>query len=271
MSRLRPELNAWDVPEFLPGAQCNANPAERDEFETRCKEVWRAEQEVENEWRKEENKSRATRLAQNIETLIEMFPQLEASLIQNMYADCMDMDVVVAKLIALTSSCSVSSSSEEKNPAVSECRPTTPPPAKELFNTERDFPVLTTGEGWQVFSVKAVEEEMKGEEHAWKDCAERAKDLPSPPKPPGDAHYSAKKKKVTKKEETFISEKEEEGMGDYELHMRTGARRAQRMNKRGRGRDPNLYESGVVENAGESIDDIEREFVAVEEPELAAE
>ena len=82
-------VNVWDVPEFMPGAKPGANPKDRDEFERRSIAVYR-EQSAENRQKELEHDLQiqsdlGAKLADDMFELQDMFPLLDALLIQEAY------------------------------------------------------------------------------------------------------------------------------------------------------------------------------------------
>ena len=132
-----PRLNTWDVPEFLPGAMPRATAVQRALFEARSVKVFRSETEqtaIDDEsYRKRLESEFVEKLQGDISKLCEMFPQLGFEIIQESYLTLNhDLQGTIQQLLLLSP------------PSSSTAR--TPPRS----NDEKEFPVLTDSNGWQV-------------------------------------------------------------------------------------------------------------------------
>lgn len=100
-------LNTWDVPEFLPGALPRANPVQRAFFEDRSKKVFEKDlildKEQAEELEKERERSSSKKFETEIGNLVEIFPSLDVTLIQETYLelDC-QVDETINRLIILS-------------------------------------------------------------------------------------------------------------------------------------------------------------------------
>jgi len=138
-----PRLNTWDVPEFLPGALPGASAVQREYFQERSIKVFRNEQRMqqheERESMKRQSQKMAEKLADDIAKLKELFPFIEPDVIQETYLVAeSNMNETVNQLLVLTEGAS------NGNTPMSEKRG---PPSSE---DEKEFPVLTDKDGWEV-------------------------------------------------------------------------------------------------------------------------
>uniref|UniRef100_A0A7S4GPG0 CUE domain-containing protein n=1 Tax=Oxyrrhis marina TaxID=2969 RepID=A0A7S4GPG0_OXYMA len=97
----KPFLNDWDLPELMPGALPSANSVERDLFERRCKKMWRQieAEEARHLYRKQVEQD-VTTVAEVCE-LQEMFPTVDAEIVQALYVEDHDMASCVDKILKL--------------------------------------------------------------------------------------------------------------------------------------------------------------------------
>mmetsp|Transcript_39499 Transcript_39499/g.86137 ORF Transcript_39499/g.86137 Transcript_39499/m.86137 type:complete len:200 (+) Transcript_39499:59-658(+) len=97
----KPYLNDWDLPELMPGALPSANSVERDLFERRCKKMWRQmeAEEARQRYRKQAEQD-VTTVAEVCE-LQEMFPTVDAEIVQALYVEDYDMTSCVEKILKL--------------------------------------------------------------------------------------------------------------------------------------------------------------------------
>lgn len=81
----KPYLNTWDVPELMDGARSGASNVEQVAFYERAKEVWRSDQKHEKELDRKARKDAQRSAEEQIDTLRDMFPLLDAGLIRSFY------------------------------------------------------------------------------------------------------------------------------------------------------------------------------------------
>lgn len=99
------KLNTWDVPELLPGARCSANATQRDYFERRCDKVFQADRKeaAEHAEQRQWDLDCETTLAveADVETLTAMFPQVDLTLLREIYLEAATMEEACAQLLIL--------------------------------------------------------------------------------------------------------------------------------------------------------------------------
>jgi len=138
-------LNTWDVPEFLPGAQPGATAVQREYFQDRSIKVFRKEQMLQKQDELESEKRKSERYAEKLEHdmthLRELFPSIETEVIQETYLLAEgDMDSIINQLLVLSGG-----GATDERPG---------PPSSD---DEREFPVLTDQEGWEVVNPAEIQ------------------------------------------------------------------------------------------------------------------
>jgi hypothetical protein len=138
-----PRLNTWDVPEFLPGAQPGATAVQREYFQDRSIKVFRKEQMLQKLDDQESETRKSEQFAEKLETdmtrLRELFPSVDIEVIQETYLIAEgDMNTVINQLLLISDGTTGIELSEKPGPPSSD--------------DEREFPVLTDKEGWEVVS-----------------------------------------------------------------------------------------------------------------------
>jgi hypothetical protein len=223
-------VNLFDVPEMMPGAMPRANPAEREEFEQRCRMLHQDEVAGRSESvHVMQTASGATATNSDLEA---MFPALDPALVRSLAAEAPTPQHAIETLLALA--CAIS------EPGVDCQRAATPPPRNLGVEDMEKFPSLMDADGWQVVSQHQFDrDEDEDLGSAWRDRAKAAADLPAPkqsPEPSGAWGAAAAAKRRTKREE------EESGIAttdtnetDYDFRQRRGERRAQNRVQFGRG------------------------------------
>eukprot|EP00933_Yihiella_yeosuensis_P054246 TRINITY_DN52639_c0_g1_i1.p1 TRINITY_DN52639_c0_g1~~TRINITY_DN52639_c0_g1_i1.p1 ORF type:complete len:277 (+),score=80.34 TRINITY_DN52639_c0_g1_i1:110-940(+) len=217
-------LNLFDVPEMLPGARPNANPAQREEFERRSRLLHEQSLADEQERAQEVRVNSGSQLT--VSELEAMFPNLEADLIRSLLADAPTPQHAVETLLAL--------SAATADPGTEGPRAATPPPRNVGVEDHELFPSLTDANGWQVGTDKQFERDPDEELGSqWRDRAKAAKDMPAPKATWASA--LAPKRRSTKKEEEDPDDLEPDVITDYEARHRAGQRRAKYKVQYGRG------------------------------------
>lgn len=153
-----PFVNLFDVPEMMPGARASANPAQRMEFEQRCRKLY--EEEL------AEQLTRGSEAIPTVEALESMFPCLEPGLVKALAAEAPTAKVAMETLMSLVASMA--------EPA----RPCSAPKDLGLEDAEA-FPSLLDADGWQVASHRQLERDFDEDlGSAW---CERAKAIAAIP------------------------------------------------------------------------------------------
>jgi len=235
-----PHVNLFDVPEMMPGAQPSANPAQRFEFEERCRKLHR-DDESEAQYHKQENQARAGAAA-TISDLESMFPNLDPALIRTLRAEAPSAQHAIETLLAL------SAATADPGPG-EQARPASPPPVPVGVEDHEKFPSLVDSQGWQVpGSARAREAADQEPGSAWRDRAKAARELPAPkPQPSAAALAWGKKREIIKKDERDQEAPLPET--DYDFRHRAGQKRAENRMQYGRCRG-----KGVGKGASRSAD-----------------
>lgn len=234
-SRARaPHVNCFDIPELMPGAQPSANPAQKEEFQQRCRKLHRDEETDKREAAETATVMRAAAgAAASASDLEAMFPMLDASLVRSLFAEAPTPQHAIETLLALSAACSEPVAGGE------EARPASPPPRNLGVEDHEKFPTLVDGGGWQVVSQKQLEKDEEEElGSAWRDRAKAARDIPAPRPAPSYAAQAAatasqarRKQKGPKEDQ----EAEQDYPTDYDFRHSAGQRRAQHKVQYGRG------------------------------------
>mmetsp|Transcript_114407 Transcript_114407/g.363616 ORF Transcript_114407/g.363616 Transcript_114407/m.363616 type:complete len:258 (-) Transcript_114407:196-969(-) len=241
--RQRASLNLSDLPELLPGARPSANPAHREEFETRCRKLY----EDEGSDRRAQRSVASVATASLCRELELMFPDLDAALIFEVCGDAVSVQSAIEILLVL------SAAADTTTPAAATGAPGRQRAELGVEDHEK-FPTL--------FHAEATEGIPGG---AWCDRARAAAGLPAPP-PRADrrAQCGAVQRRGPEqrpRESEGSHEDNDEsvlGLTDHEARHLDGQRRAERRMRFGRGggqgRGPNERqevdsEGGVPEKA----------------------
>jgi len=231
-----PHVNLFDMPELLPGAQPSANPAQREEFEQRCRRI---HDEEESERREEVENARAAAgatAASSVSELEAMFPNLDGALVRAIRADAPSAQHALETLLEL------SAAAADPSCGALEAAATTPlPPINVGVEDHEKFPSLMDKDGWQVGSERAFAaaavaasetEESLGSD--WRDRAKAAADIaPEPRKAPVATAWGAqaaaeRRRKAERKAAAQEDEDRERQLPltDYESRQMAGQRRA---------------------------------------------
>lgn len=249
----RPLLNASDVPEMMPGAQPRANPAQRERFEQRCKQLRQedVEQEAAQAHARPERAVNAGAAPAAGESLEAMFPMLDPGLVRAIASDCPTQAVAIDTLLKL--------SAEMSEPAA----PRPPSPERDLKVGDASvFPGLVDSDGWEVpapqqLASKADDDGELGS--AWRDRAKAGANAPAPkPRPRPLAPAWGARRKEGEDREAARDAQEPEVYTDYEMRHIQGQKRAQR---RGFGRGAARAGTGA-EDISEEEEDEEGEEMA---------
>jgi hypothetical protein len=221
-----PHVNLFDLPELLPGAKPSANPAQREEFEQRCRQLHLEELSEERAARREVRMAAGHHVTAT--DLEEMFPNLDAQLVRALCADAPTPQHAIETLLALAASTAEPVAGGEAPP-----RATTPPPIDLGVEDHEKFPTLVDSSGWQVASQQQFEKDPDEElGNVWRDRAHAAKDMPAP-----KATYTGATvgRRRTGKKEEDCEPLQQEFMTDYEYRQRAGQLRAKHRVLYGRG------------------------------------
>jgi len=216
-----PMVNVSDLPELLPGAQCNANPAQREEFEQQCRLLY--EEELEHRYQFQQRDSTAhvgTDVAVTSGDMVAMFPSIDPALVRILADEARSPQDAIETLLQLS--------------GVGCQRAATPPPLHLGVEDMEKFPSLVDVDGWQVFSQRHLErgtEENFGS--AWRDRAKAAIPLPAPAAVFSSARGTVVAKRRERKEQE--SDATENTTTDYDVRHRKGQQRAKNRVHYGRG------------------------------------
>jgi len=251
----RPMVNLYDLPELLPGAQPNANPAQREEFEQRCRQLH--QHDVQDQY-EANHRAAVTRMGAGVgatsSDLEAMFPTLDPSLVRALVADSPTPQDAIETLLALAAATG--------DPGE---RPPTPPPLNLGVEDIEKFPSLVDGDGWQVGTQRQFDRDPDEDlGSAWRDRAKKAAPLPAPPVQASTNAWSAaaaakrRERKESNAEEKLMQQPETE----YEARQRKGQQRAKNRAQYGRG---TRTASAKGANKTSSLDDSSESEVSDEE------
>lgn len=225
-----PYVNLSDIPELMPGAQPSANPAQREEFEQRCRKLHedevqerRAEAEVARE-------ASGTGSASAYSELEAMFPNLDAALVRAIRADAPSAQSAIETLLLLSSASAepvAGSVAESGAPSA----PASLPPLDMQTESYEKFPSL--GGHGQHHSEQGKEEDLGS---AWRDRAKAAADIPAPQptaRPAAAWPAQARRKPGTRRDDE--GEEASQPLTDYQFRQQAGQRRAKHRAQFGRG------------------------------------
>mmetsp|Transcript_154782 Transcript_154782/g.268214 ORF Transcript_154782/g.268214 Transcript_154782/m.268214 type:complete len:268 (+) Transcript_154782:121-924(+) len=242
-----PEVNLFDVPELMRGAQPSANPAQREEFEQHCQKLYRdlvAEEQTRLEIGREASITRDTE-----SDLEAMFPMLDAALVRMLAAEAPTPQRAIETLLALAAATA--------EPVVS----VPSPPARNLgVEDMASFPSLCDSDGWQVVSKQQLERDPNEElGSAWRDRTKAAAGIPAPraaQRAPHVAHAGSRRRAPRNKDEEHNGD-QPQFETDYEFRHRIGEKRAWNRTQFGRGKGSGREAGGQADcGAGDSVDDV---------------
>lgn len=215
------------MPELMPGAQPSANPAQREEFQQRCRQLHRDD--VTEACEYAATVSVATGARATTSDLEAMFPALDPALVRLLHSEAPTPQHAIETLLALSASMAT--------PVVGGQAPraTTPPPRNLGVEDHGKFPSLVDSGGWQLVTQRQIEQDAEEDRgSAWRDRAKAAVDIPAPRPAPSAAAvaWGQKKRQGPKKEEHY---EPQQYLTDYEFRHRAGERRAQHRVQYGRG------------------------------------
>mmetsp|Transcript_132922 Transcript_132922/g.187822 ORF Transcript_132922/g.187822 Transcript_132922/m.187822 type:complete len:268 (-) Transcript_132922:127-930(-) len=225
-----PFVNLFDLPELMPGAQPSANPAQREDFENRCRQLHRDEEQERLDRLQQAYEQRAAAAPDLASTseLEAMFPTLDAELVRSIHAEAQTPQDAVDTLLALTLA---AEPLEAPLPTL--------PPLEVGMDDHDKFPALTDAEGWQVANQKLFDRDPEEDlGSAWRDRAKAAQDMPAPKAavaPAKPRSGAAKAKKEGTADEKVEDEEVDEFLTDYDFRHRVGQQRAKHRARYGRG------------------------------------
>lgn len=240
-------MNLFDMPELMPGAEPSATPAQREEFEQRCRMLHRTE--VSEELEHVTNLRVAAGSDVSSSQLEVMFPALDPALVRTLSSEAPTPQHAIELLLALSAA-----TAEPVAGAEAPVRPASPPPLNLCVEDHDKFPVLSDSNGWQVASrhqLERNEDEDLGS--AWRDRAKAAKDIPAPRPTMATTAVPSRRRPDKPQDCSGDTEKAEIFLTEYEHRHRAGQRRALRRAQYGRGvRGANGSGRGAGHQAGQN-------------------
>lgn len=204
----------------MPGASSSATPAQREEFEQRCRDLYAEVSQQQSAFR-----SAGTADVTTIKDLEDMFPALDPALIHLLAADAGSPLLAMETLLALAAA----APAETNQDAL---------PAMELGLNDNDaFPCLVDADGWQLPSEQLFARNPEADlGSAW---CERAKVVASMPSPavvsyPKSTLATYRKTCSRKQEAAIVQDASSDGIlaeTEHEFRIRHGR---QRINNRTR-------------------------------------
>lgn len=161
----RPSVNLFDIPELLPGARPSANPAQRSEFEQRCRDVWNSQHQAIDDSLPDSQEPGLP-----FQELCAIFPKIDADVVRDVAEQAASLSDAIALLLTLASG-----DADEAPP------PRAPP---QDLNDAEHFPSLLDAEGWEVVGRQQLENDSKELGSAWCDRAKAVAARPAPEVPP---------------------------------------------------------------------------------------
>jgi len=204
----RPQVNLFDIPELMPGAQCSATPAARAMFEQRCQEIH-----ADSTWVPTPKHGKTTSDL-TVDELVAMFPSLDPALVQAIVLDSSSAQQAMETFLALTAA---------------ESEPAAPPPAAKNIGIESTdaFPSLTDADGWQVASQHMFDRTNDDLGSAWCERAKAAASQPAPQPVWAPASRMLPARKCSTKQAGVVAPEIVQGETDYDMRQRTGKQRMQ--------------------------------------------
>lgn len=206
MATVAPSLNTFDLPELMLGARPSANPAQREEFMLRCKELHRNQVTATSD-QAQRNKSTRPHDAAAAAEIQAMFPVIDLSLIWSILADTSSREQAIDILLALSIA---TLPGDSENVAGSSC------PKEICFEDQEKFPSLTASQQQQQQHIDLGT--------AWSDCVKAAAICPSVAATI-TLPFARHERRSTRKPKTSES-CEEQVETEYEMRQRAGRRRA---------------------------------------------
>lgn len=218
----RVSLNNSDLVELLPGAQPSANPAERERFEARCRQVHAEDRVAETHSPSEEvwnaNRSSAD---SRFDDLMAMFPALEPSLIAAIASEARSQQGAIETLLLLNAAAEGTGSTPSPSPK--------PGPRTDDYEA---FPVMLDADGWQVCTSRAEPSQPEDKGTSWSDRAKAVAATPAPKVAAKASPAPTRRRRAAAEGKDDVDECEVGG--EYELRHALGRRREQRKGRLGR-------------------------------------
>lgn len=162
-----PCLNLSDVPEIMPGAKCSATPAQREEFEDRCRKLYQDGNYAGFGFERVVCSDAATCATTHLQA---MFPAVDEAVVRMVIAEAESMNHAIEALFGISSTTAAQESDISR------------PPPNLGVDDHGQFPCLTDQYGWQVMPAgqEFVRDDHASPKNSWRDLAHAAKDCPAP-------------------------------------------------------------------------------------------
>jgi len=213
-----PSLNSWDVPEAMPGAQPGASTVERAEFERRCKNVWRENQQWEHANEVQKNQENNLDECQDegaVSELMMAFPGIDESVIREVYLSHNSNATKAAESLIVLGG----------QPLI-QIRKKTEPPKIESADM---FPSLINPDGWEVVPHNWAEPEKNSAVPSRRERAVANASVPAPkPVSTNSNSFGAWGPPLQKKEKTADKFELNSTYDYFELRKYRGRRRETR-------------------------------------------
>jgi len=213
-----PDVNVYDIPEMMPGAQAGANPVDRERFEQRCRQLHRDQ---EHERQQEVATDRLASGSAMAGTELEaMFPTLDPALVRSIYAEAQSPQAGIDTLLQLAAS-----TNEPVIISAGEAHPAAKVPPREIgVEDENKFPSLTDADGWQVVGRAQLERDLQGDLGSnWAQKAKIGASAPCPaPAPRVALGVWGRPRKEKPKEEQKQESEHHQPPTDYEYRHDVG-------------------------------------------------
>lgn len=213
-----PYANLFDIPELMPGAQPSCTPAQREEFEQRCRQLHQEEVRAERASMASRAESRATESELAMAELEAMFPNIDPGLVRSLAAELPSPQHAIEMLLMLAATMADADGGDESH------RTPAPEPLDLGVESLERFPSLLDTQGWQVRSHSREQE--PGCE--WRDRAQAARHIAAPKKSASSSQVSLEKPRRKPKKSMELDHEPQQFQTDYEWRLLAGQRRAQR-------------------------------------------
>jgi hypothetical protein len=250
-------VNLSDVPELMLGAQCSANPAQRMEFETRCRELY--EEDIEEQYQGMQSASRVDLVSSMaaIKSLEDMFPGLDPELVRALAVEASSPQAAMDTLLSLTAAIA--------DPAMPPQRP------KDLsLGDAIAFPSLVGADGCEVASRQQLEGNLDEDlGSAWCDRAKAIASIPAPQPPATAAAAVATLRKCVSQqgESNKLVASQPDSETEYELRQRLGKdrlsnRKRSQLRRSSKAGSSDCWPATTFRCAGDHVSDTSSEAAA---------